>query len=249
MLPDRATIGRRAKDRLPELCAAIGADTPACERVSDPGFFDRCEADGRRFPMVVKGTFYDAYVVHGPEEARMRFHQIAAQWGYPVLVQPFVEGHEVNLAAVGDGTGRMVGAVSMRKRAVTDKGKAWAGITTHDPQLQDLAARLVAELRWSGPLEVEALRDAAGRLHLIEINPRFPAWTYLSAGVDRNLPVALLRLMAGEANVALAPHAAGVMFVRYAQEVIVGLDALEGVTMTGQSVPARPAAAPLFIPC
>ena len=51
---------------------------------------------------------------------------MAAAWGYPVLVQKFVSGEEVNLTAVGDGSGAMIGEVMMKKQAITDKGKAWA---------------------------------------------------------------------------------------------------------------------------
>ena len=47
---------------------------------------------------------------------------------------------------------------------------------------------------WRGPLEVEVMRDHHGDYQLIEINPRFPAWIYLSAGVGRNLPLMLLQL-------------------------------------------------------
>ncbi|MEI8144114.1 MAG: ATP-grasp domain-containing protein [Alphaproteobacteria bacterium] len=240
LMPDKAMLAARNKDRLPDLCAAIDIKTPRCERVTDPAFFDFGQDSDWHYPVVVKGVFYDAYVVHGPEEARMRFHQIAAQWGYPILVQPFVAGEEYNLTALGDGQGGMIGAVSMRKRAVTEKGKAWAGISTLDPQLQEASAKLIAALKWQGPLEIETLRDHDGAIHLIEINPRFPAWIYLSHGVGRNLPVALLQLLAGERDIALKPAEAGTLFIRYAQDLIVTLDALAGITMDGQSVPVPP---------
>jgi carbamoyl-phosphate synthase large subunit len=243
LMPDKAMLAARDKDRLPELCAAIDVDTPRCERVTDTAFFDFGEGSDWTYPVVVKGVFYDAYVVHGPEEARMRFHQIAAQWGYPILVQPFVAGEEYNLTALGDGKGGMIGAVSMRKRAVTEKGKAWAGISTLDTQLLEVSEKLIAALNWRGPLEIESLRDREGNLHLVEINPRFPAWIYLSHGVGRNLPIALLQVMAGETDIGLEPAQAGTMFIRYAQDLIVSLDALADITMDGQSVSYRPRAA------
>jgi carbamoyl-phosphate synthase large subunit len=130
LLPGRAELRSRDKDRLPLLCARAGVATPPVRPVTDPGFFDRCtaaEEGGWRYPLVVKGVFYDAYVVHDAAEAAWRFGQIARAWGYPVLVQAHVAGEEVNLTALGDGTGALIGPVMMRKQALTEKGKAWAG--------------------------------------------------------------------------------------------------------------------------
>ncbi|MEI6225504.1 MAG: carbamoyl-phosphate-synthetase [Deltaproteobacteria bacterium] len=183
VLPGREQLRSRDKDRLPALCARAGVATPRVRPVSDPGFFERCTAEEEgawRYPLVVKGAFYDAYVVHDPAEAAYRFGQIGHAWGYPVLVQAHVAGEEVNLTALGDGTGALVGPVMMRKQALTEKGKAWAGVAIDDGDLLAAGERLMQALRWNGPLELEMLRDASGTLHLIEINPRFPAWIYLS---------------------------------------------------------------------
>lgn len=235
-MPDRAMLMARNKDRLPELCAKIGVSTPSCKRVTDPNFFSHCADMDYDYPLVVKGIFCDAFVVYSPEEGKTRFHQIAAQWGYPILVQPFIEGREYNLVAVGDGKGSMVGPVSMGKRALTEKGKAWAGISTLDPELHEVSEKLCAELQWRGPLEVEVIRDHNGEIHLIEINPRFPAWVYLSHGVGRNLPIVLLQLMTGGHEFDLRPSSAGTLFIRYAQDLIIDLAAWEDITMHGQSL-------------
>ncbi|MBY0432351.1 MAG: ATP-grasp domain-containing protein, partial [Rhodospirillales bacterium] len=223
----------RAKDHLPALCQRLSIAVPDTRTISDAGFFDRCADEGWDYPLVVKGIYYDAAVVAGSEQAKAAFLRIAREWGYPVLVQRFVEGHEINLTALGDGSGAMIAPVMMRKRAVTDKGKAWAGIAIQDDALESMAAALIAELRWPGGLEVEALRGEDGRLYLIEINPRLPAWIYLTHGVGRNLPVTQLRLMAGERNIALPPPRPGTMFIRHAKELIVGLDAFEAILTGG----------------
>jgi carbamoyl-phosphate synthase large subunit len=242
MLPGRAELRSRDKDRLPALCARAGVATPRVRPVSDPGFFERCTGEdegGWRYPLVVKGVFYDAYVVHDPTEAAWRFGQIARAWGYPVLVQAHVAGEEVNLAALGDGTGALVGPVMMRKQALTEKGKAWAGVAIDDRDLLAAGERLMQALRWSGPLELEMLRDAAGTLHLIEINPRFPAWIYLSHAVGRNLPAALLALQQGVRvdDLPLASPRPGVTFIRHAREIIVPLEEIVSVSMNGSTLP------------
>ena len=88
------------------------------------------------------------------------------------------------------------------------------------------------------------LRDAAGTLQLIEINPRFPAWIFLSHGVGRNLPAALLALMNGARpeQLDLAPPRPGTGFIRHAQETIVGLDEIATLTASGSTLrPCAPA--------
>ncbi len=243
LLPQRRQLRRRDKDALPALCLEAGVATPRVRRLADENFFDDCAADGWDYPLVVKGVFYDAYVVHSADEARLRFRQLAAAWGYPILVQEFVGGEEVNLTALGDGSGAMFGPVMMKKQALTDKGKAWAGVAIDDPDLLAAGTRLFAALKWNGPLELEMLRDEDGTLHLIEINPRFPAWIYLTHGVGRNLPAALLALMQGERpeRLDLAPPRPGTTFIRYAQEAIVTLDDIANLTVNGRT-PHAPAA-------
>ncbi|WP_240991603.1 ATP-grasp domain-containing protein [endosymbiont of Tevnia jerichonana] len=197
LLPDVEQLQQRNKDRLGDLAASAGLDYPQTKPVTHAGFFYQCQQEGWHYPLVVKGQFYDAAVAHNPDQAAHAFRRIANEWGLPVLVQQFVQGEEVNLTGVGDGEGGLHGVVMMRKRAMTDKGKAWAGISIWDERLLQAAEALVASLRWPGPLEVEVLRDANGRYCLVEINPRFPAWIYLSHGVGRNLPRLLVDLING----------------------------------------------------
>lgn len=235
LLPDADQLARRAKDRLPELARRAGVDCPETRAVNQSAFFHGCEREGWTYPLVVKGVFYDAQVVANAEQGAAAFHRIAAEWGLPVLVQRFAAGEEYNLTAVGDGRGGLVGEVMMKKRALTSKGKAWAGIATEDAALAAMAARLVAALQWRGPLEVEAMRDAEGRYRLIEINPRFPAWIYLSAGVGRNLPALLVDLALGRPVADLPPPRPGTLFIRYALETIVSLSAFENLIMDGSN--------------
>jgi carbamoyl-phosphate synthase large subunit len=232
-LPDAEQLARRAKDQLPALCKLADVNCPEVRPLTNPAFFHTCHSEGWKYPMVVKGVFYDAKIVYNAEEAVAAFHKVAAEWGLPVLAQHFIAGEEYNLTAVGDGTGKLLGEVMMKKRAVTSKGKAWAGVTTLDESLSAAAGRLVAALEWKGPLEVEVMRDAKGAYHLIEINPRFPAWIYLSHGAGRNLPALLLELALGHEPPEFKPPKAGTMFIRYALETIVPLATFENLMMGG----------------
>ena len=235
-LPTAQQLAMRSKDRLPELAYVAGFSVPYTQSVYQASFFHSCQIQGWRYPLIVKGLYYDAKLAFNAEEAVAAFHRIAGEWGLPVLAQRWIQGEEVNLAGVGDGEGGLTGAVMMKKRALTDKGKGWAGISIHDEELLSAAQGFCAATRWRGGLELEMLRDETGTLHLIEINPRFPAWIYLSVGVDRNLPELQARLALGEKIQPLSAPPAGVMFIRYAEEVIVPLVEFENITLWGETL-------------
>lgn len=249
LIPSREQFSQRAKDHLVDLCKSIGVAVPLSKTLSDATFFDRLQSDSAsnttgnneesdrfKYPLVVKGTFYDASIVYTPYEAKAAFSRLVAKWGYPCLVQEVVKGDELNLAAVGDGEGSINGYVMMRKRAVTDKGKAWAGVTVVDEDLLETARTLIAALKWRGPLEVEVIKGQDGKIYLIEINPRFPSWIYLSQAVSTNLPVAVLKILDGQNELRLPPHRPGTFFIRHARELIVNLADFESVLVTGSSV-------------
>jgi carbamoyl-phosphate synthase large subunit len=233
LMPTAGQLQLRNKDRLPELADHAGIQCPEIKSVSQVGFFYNCQEEGWSYPLVVKGLFYGASIVDSADEAADAFREIAAQWGYPVLVQRLVEGEEYNLTAVCDGSGNMLGEVMMKKMAVTDKGKAWAGVSVFDQTLYDASAALISAINWRGPLEVEVMRDTQGRYQLIEINPRFPAWIYLSVGVGRNLPLLLLQLILDQVTGELPDAQPGVLFIRHAVETIVPQAEFESVIMNG----------------
>lgn len=236
-LPTTAQLERRGKDRLPDLAREAEVSCPETHSVTSVDFFRDCEKNGWRYPMVVKGVFYDARVVRDRDAAERAFRAIAAEWGLPVLVQRQVSGEECNLTGIGDGDGGLLGEVMMKKRATTQRGKAWAGISIHDEELAGIARRLVGALKWKGPIEIEVMRDGQGEYQLIEINPRFPAWIYLSQGVGRNLPALLLAMATGAPPPPLAAPRAGVLFIRYAEETLVPLSQFESLMVGGQSLP------------
>lgn len=235
-LPKIDALLRCYKDRLPELAKIIGLNYPEVKVLYSSDFFNHCHLEGWIFPLVVKGPFYDARIVSTPAEAKEAFRIIANDWGVPILAQRFSQGEECNLTAIGDGAGKMIGEVMMKKVALTSKHKACVGVTTHDQILINAAKKMVNELQWKGPFELEVMYDPSGIYHLIEINPRFPAWISLSQGVGRNLPALLLELMLGQKMSPLAPPSVGTYFIRYAQEQIVSLKQIESMVTRGSSV-------------
>jgi carbamoyl-phosphate synthase large subunit len=233
LLPTERQLQMRDKSRLPELAAIAGIPYPETRSITHAGFFYTCQQDGWSYPFVVKGPFYDAAIVRDADQGAEAFRRISAAWGVPILVQRIVPGEEYNLTGLGDGKGGLIAPVMMKKRGLTDKGKAWAGICIHDQVLLETAQALMKALEWRGPLEIEVMRDPGGRYHLIEINPRFPAWIYLSAGVGRNLPALLVSMMLSEPLPEIPSPQVGTLFIRYAEERIVPVQEFEAMMIQG----------------
>lgn len=235
LLPTPEQLKTRDKDRIASVAQAVGVSFPETKAISNPGFFDICHLQGWHYPFVVKGIFYDAYIVKNPADGEQAFAKIAANWGCPVLVQRLVKGEEYNLTAVGDGTGNMFHPVMMKKLGLTEKGKSWAGISIIDQTLLDVAKRLFKALSWRGPIEIETIREPNGKIQLIEINPRFPAWVYLSVGVGRNLPKLLLDLILKKLPKHPTPVKAGIMILRYAADITKPISDFEKFVINGGS--------------
>jgi carbamoyl-phosphate synthase large subunit len=239
VLPGRQALAARAKERLPELAERFGVNTPETRAAFDAstiGFL----TDQLGYPAVVKGPLCDAEVVHSRGQAQSAFHRLAATWGLPVLAQRFVCGDEYNVAALGDGEGGMYGAVAMRKTIVTRLGKAWGAVTVHDDAVMRAAERVVQGLRWRGGCEIELMCDRNGRVEVIEVNPRFPAWIYLATAAGANLPFGLLQLALGREPRQLEGYRAGTFYVRHAAEAIGSMTDVEDIAYRGRKHSASP---------
>ena len=238
-LPTLESIERAGKVQLPRLAETGAIAIPPSEAIQSADAIPRLAAKFGQ-PLVVKGVYYGATVAYSESDAVVAFHRFAAQWGLPVIVQKFVLGEEYNVAALGDGHGNMAGAVAMRKMMITDKGKGWCGVAIQNPELLRLTETLIGELRWRGPLEVEVLKDRqTGAHYVIEINPRFPAWIYLSAGAGLNLPYYAICLALGKSLPSTMPsYRAGTLFVRISMDQIADLSTFEQLSATGLLRPA-----------
>jgi carbamoyl-phosphate synthase large subunit len=232
-LPDLQDFDARHKAVLHEFGDSHGIKVPAAHTVFTLSDFHQA-LPLHGFPVVVKGKYYDAVVAHSADEALSAFYKISAKWGLPVLLQDYVRGNEVNVTALGDGKGGCVGAVPMRKLYITDKGKAWAGVSIEDEALMKQSRALLASCRWKGPCELEFMRTDEGHYYLMEMNPRFPAWVYLACGCGQNHPEALVQLALGGEPEEMQDYQVGKMFVRYSQDLIVDLQEFEQISTQGE---------------
>ena len=233
-LPTEEQLKLRAKDQFHEMGEALGINVPKSVAISEASAISRLDQQ-LTFPVMVKGQFYDAALAYSPMDVHALFQRMAAKWGVPVIVQEFVSGEELDVVALGDGEGGLVGSVPMRKMQLTDKGKAWGGVTVADGELDAYVRDAMAKLKWRGPCEFEVMRakDGSG-LYMIEINPRFPAWVYLTVGVDRNLPWATVQLALGETVEPMPPARPGVMFLRHSLDQICAMADYEALAVRGE---------------
>ncbi|MBW2525936.1 MAG: ATP-grasp domain-containing protein [Deltaproteobacteria bacterium] len=235
--PRTESLDAASKAALPELGREHGIRVPESEAITTAEPIGRL-VDRFGLPLVIKGVWYGARVCHSEADAISAFHHYVASWGLPVIVQRYIEGEEYDVAALGDGEGGTIGAVPMRKMALTDKGKAWSAVTISDPALLDTTAEVIAALRWRGGLEVECLREeSTGDLYVAEINPRFPAWVYLATGAGQNLPAACVELALGRTVAPLEPYRVGTQFVRISIDQVSDLSTYGALRASGRFEP------------
>lgn len=239
-VPRAESLDAASKASLPELGRRFDIPVPESEAISSVDPIGRL-VDRFGLPLVIKGVWYGARVVHTESDAISAYHHFVATWGLPVIVQRFIDGEEYDVAALGDGVGGTVGAVPMRKMALTDKGKGWSGVTIADPDLLETTERVIEAMRWRGGLEVECMRDTStGKLYVAEINPRFPAWVYLATGAGQNLPFACVELALGREVAPLPPYRVGTQFVRISLDQVSDMETYAALRSGGRFSPRDP---------
>lgn len=234
-LPTLDQYEERSKSNLPAYGKKYGVKVPKSKDIishSDILKFDKDKDFD--YPLMVKGKFYDAYVAYNVDQIKTNYNKISAKWGLPVILQEFVKGTEVNVVALGDGNGNTIAAVGMRKQYITDKGKAWGGITIDDKKLIEITHKIIRETKWRGGMELELIRTNSNEYYIIEINPRIPAWVYLAVGAGQNIPEALIKLALGHDVKEYTDYTKGTMFVRYSYDIICDMKKFETLSTKGE---------------
>jgi carbamoyl-phosphate synthase large subunit len=231
-MPNSEQFESRQKAVLHEFGEKHGILVPKARQINTTADLKELSYD-YDFPMVIKGKYYDAGIAYNLEQAVAYFHKIANKWGLPIIVQEYISGMEVNVTALGDGNGNVIGAVPMRKLYITDKGKAWSGVTLDDDELLTITRTFMKATKWRGGLELEFIKTEADEYYLLEVNPRFPAWVYLAKGAGQNHPEALVRMAMGETVPAFDQYEVGKMFIRYSWDMIVDLSEYQKISTQG----------------
>lgn len=232
-LPTFEQFDARDKINLYQFGLKYGLSVPADKVIYSVDELYAC-AELFGYPLVVKGKYYDAVVAYTMEQAQKAFHKLTAKWGYPIIVQQFISGNEINIAVLGDGKGNATSIIPMKKLYITDKGKAWAGITLEDDTLLTIAQTFVQATKWKGGCELEIMRTADGVCYIMEINPRFPAWIYLTAAAGQNQPAALVKMALGDDVTPFTDYEVGKIFIRYSWDHITDVKEFQQISGFGE---------------
>ncbi|MEM7182566.1 MAG: ATP-grasp domain-containing protein [Spirochaetota bacterium] len=187
-----------------------------------------------QFPVFVKGIFYEAYLAHNREEALGYFHYLATRWGVPVIVQQVIYGEECNVVTLAKES-KVFSMVAMKKMFLTDKGKAWAGVTIQNPAIFELSEKIISHIAWNGACELEfVIEERTQKVYLLEINPRFPAWIYLATAAGQNMPEKMLQLAMQLDVSPKQDYEIGKVFVRHSWDEIIPMSHIEALSVRGE---------------
>ena len=78
------------------------------------------------------------------------------------------------------------------------------------------------------------MKTAKNELFIMEINPRFPAWIYLSAGAGQNQPAALVKMAMGQEVEAFSEYEIGKLFIRYSWDLITDVSNFQKISSFGE---------------
>lgn len=218
-LVTKKDFDRRSKANLAQLGKAAGIRVPKTVIASDlTTTYKACEEIG--YPVFLKGKMYGATKISAPAEVAPVFYSLLAAWGGPVVAQSAVRGSdEYDVVGLGDGKGGLLGSCAIRKMMLTGAGKAYGGIVVADPALQEKVEKIIKTLKWWGPFELEFVKGHQGH-ELIEMNPRFPAWTDFPSQIGCNLPAMMVDMLLSRPLTPAATCEPGKMFMRHCVDLV-----------------------------
>ncbi len=236
LLPPASGIKTHFKINLAEFCLKNDIKYPRQVAISSPDWI-ASNVMGLGIPVVVKSIVHESHTAYSVEEALVYFNKIKIRWGLPVLLQEYIPGEEYNTDCLINRERKLIGTVAMRKLVITEKGKAWSGVTVRDEELLNLSKEILDKLSWTGQAELDFVKHrTSGNYYLLEINPRFGSWIYLASNAGQNLPLASIQIAMGERVEPLPPYRSGLMFVRRSLDFTCPIEYLANLTAKGELV-------------
>ncbi len=111
------------------------------------------------------------------------------------MIQEYIPGDLMDVCVLFN-NGQPRGALAQR-RVITYPPSGGVGIvneTVKDPELIELALRLLKKMKWHGVAQVEFKKDREGIPRLMEINPKFWGTLELSIAAGLNFPYMLYKM-------------------------------------------------------
>ncbi len=180
------------------------------------------------FPVIIKGKYYQAFTCYSLENAILKATEIAASWGFPILLQEKISGQEVNLIGLAGNDAKVKGRMAIKKQLTTNIGKVWTAVSIKDERLEKICDAFVATTKWRGPFELEFISNNDG-IYLIEINLRFPSWVYFATSLGINLPQMLIEIIEKGDCASNFDYPFGKYMVRYSAEFVTDLEQFQNL--------------------
>lgn len=194
LLPSASSVKQSSKNLLYEFGLKHSINVPKTFILNSAEEIRSKSAD-IGIPFMLKGVLSDARTCRSVEQGESEYMNLFDLWGYPILMQQRIAGEEFDVIALADKNSETAGALVMKKFGLTDKGKAFAGVTVEHPALIEITGKILKCLKWIGPVECEFICDnESGVPYLMEINSRFPSWLYLATESGQNLPLSALKI-------------------------------------------------------
>ncbi len=160
-----------------------------------PDLFLPDQATKESFPLFMKpvrgSSSKDTFIIRDQNELHFYLKK------YPKsILQKYIHGVEYTVdCLVHHGK---VYVCSPRARLRVKDGKSVVGKTVYHPELIELVSDLVVKIGMNGPCNVQCIEDEAGKLYLVEMNPRLAAGGLpLTVKAGANIPEMMLKLALG----------------------------------------------------
>jgi len=198
-LPSIGAVNSRKKAILPELSNTLKLNSPVTAICNN---FDEIFQASKKigFPCLVKGKECGVFPVRNEELLRHFSDYCAVLHGWPIILQEWIAGEEYSIYGLSDSNSNLKSLLAVKKIGITDDGETWMSVTVAYDEYHEIVNTLIKALNWFGPIEIDLIRDDIGKLYLIDINPRFPAWIDGLLHYDINPPLNALRFKKLETN-------------------------------------------------
>lgn len=217
------------KGRFQDLAQRMNLPVPPSRRVRPTANSAPPEL-GLRFPVVVKPLWRRRSWVEAakvaqidtPDALREAWPSWAAR-NVDLVVQEMIPGDETRIESYHvyvDERGAIAGEFTGRKIRTfpTVHGHSTSLMITAADDVATLGRSLSVALGLRGVAKFDFKRDPEGRLHLLEVNPRFTLWHHLGAVAGINLPALVFADLTGAPRPAAALQRVGARWCRFTED-------------------------------
>jgi carbamoyl-phosphate synthase large subunit len=226
-LPDpEVALGCQDKWRCHEMLTAAGLPSPPTWL---PGTVDRADLP---YPVLLKPRmgFAARHIYRAADRDELAFFERYSP--LESVYQQALDGTEFSTDTLGDLRGHALGAIP-RSMMQAKGGEQVKGESLSDPQLVDLAVRVVETLGLRGPACVQCFRKDGVIQGITDINTRFGGAFPLPLAAGGGYPELIIRMAAGEQPESrVGCHTPGIVMTRFLAETILQRtpDGLRAVT-------------------